>query len=182
MLPTFNDFPSDAITVEFWMWSVDTCRKGAVFSYAHGEYEKLDNAFLIFNYNRWGAGGCSADGGAAGAGWYCLCLHVGPALCCAEAQGSWLCGRLVVVAVCQDVLHGQGTCRWTGEALLQSHSPMFCACSMPLVAHPAACLLPTRCAPAPPLHPPCAPPAQPRRERHGGRGPPERPPEWCGGH
>jgi hypothetical protein len=29
MMPNFRDFPSDAITVEFWMWSVDSCRKGA---------------------------------------------------------------------------------------------------------------------------------------------------------
>jgi len=50
----FFDFPQDAITVEFWMWSIDTCWQGVPFSYAHGDYEKLDNAFLIFNYNNWG--------------------------------------------------------------------------------------------------------------------------------
>lgn len=53
MHPNFNDFPSTAITVEFWMWSVDTCRPGVPFSYAHGAYESDDNAFLIFNYNSW---------------------------------------------------------------------------------------------------------------------------------
>lgn len=51
MLPNFHDFPSDAITVEFWMQSTDTCRPGVPFSYAHGRYEKEDNSFLIFNYN-----------------------------------------------------------------------------------------------------------------------------------
>jgi hypothetical protein len=54
ILPNFNDFPSDAITVEFWMNSIDTCRPGVPFSYAHGEYEKQDNSFLIFNYNSFG--------------------------------------------------------------------------------------------------------------------------------
>jgi hypothetical protein len=49
----FKDFPSTAITVEFWMWSVDGCRQGVPFSYAAGSYQKLDNAFLIFNYNSW---------------------------------------------------------------------------------------------------------------------------------
>lgn len=54
ILPDFNDFPSEAITVEFWMNSIDTCRPGVPFSYAHGEYEKQDNSFLIFNYNSFG--------------------------------------------------------------------------------------------------------------------------------
>lgn len=53
ILPTFQDFPSKAITVEFWMLSVDTCRPGVPFSYAHGKYEKEDNSFLVFNYNSW---------------------------------------------------------------------------------------------------------------------------------
>lgn len=53
MLHNFQDFPSKEITVEFWMWSIDTCREGVPFSYAHGEYEDTDNAFLIFNYNNW---------------------------------------------------------------------------------------------------------------------------------
>lgn len=57
ILPNFNDFPSDAITVEFWMNSIDTCRPGVPFSYAHGEYEKQDNSFLIFNYNSFGVSG-----------------------------------------------------------------------------------------------------------------------------
>ena len=50
----FANFPSSAITVEFWMWSVDKCRQGTPFSYATGDYNELDNAFLIFNYNDWG--------------------------------------------------------------------------------------------------------------------------------
>lgn len=54
ILPNFQDFPSEAITVEFWMQSIDTCRPGVPFSYAHGHYEKEDNSFLIFNYNSFG--------------------------------------------------------------------------------------------------------------------------------
>jgi hypothetical protein len=54
ILPNFHDFPSDAITVEFWMNSIDTCRPGVPFSYAHGDYEKQDNSFLVFNYNSFG--------------------------------------------------------------------------------------------------------------------------------
>ena len=53
MVPEFHDFPSTAITVEFWLQSIDTCRAGVPFSYAHGKYEKEDNSFLIFNYNSW---------------------------------------------------------------------------------------------------------------------------------
>lgn len=53
MLHDFRDFPSKELTVEFWMWSIDTCREGVPFSYAHGGYEDNDNAFLIFNYNNW---------------------------------------------------------------------------------------------------------------------------------
>lgn len=37
MHPNFRDFPTTAITVEFWMYSVDTCRPGVPFSYAAGE-------------------------------------------------------------------------------------------------------------------------------------------------
>ena len=50
----FHDFPSDELTVEFWMQSTDTCRKGVPFSYATGGYAKADNSFLIFDYNDWG--------------------------------------------------------------------------------------------------------------------------------
>jgi hypothetical protein len=53
MLPFFKDWPASAITVEFWMWSVDNCREGVPISYATGGYEKGDNTFLIFNYNDW---------------------------------------------------------------------------------------------------------------------------------
>ena len=57
MVPEFQDFPSTQITVEFWMQSVDTCRPGVPFSYAHGRYEQEDNSFLVFNYNSWCAFG-----------------------------------------------------------------------------------------------------------------------------
>lgn len=40
----FADFPAQELTVEFWMQSVDGCRKGVPFSYAHGAYGKGDNA------------------------------------------------------------------------------------------------------------------------------------------
>lgn len=53
MLSNFKEWPSAAITVEFWMWSVDTCRWGSPISYAAGSYESADNTFLIFNYNDW---------------------------------------------------------------------------------------------------------------------------------
>jgi len=53
ILPTFKDFPSSELTIEFWMWSSDGCRSGVPFSYALGEYNKNDNAFLIFDYNNW---------------------------------------------------------------------------------------------------------------------------------
>ncbi|MEW5305376.1 MAG: hypothetical protein WDW36_007919 [Sanguina aurantia] len=54
MHSNFRDFPSTALTLEFWMWSVDACRQGVPFSYAHGEYQREDNSFLLFNYNSWG--------------------------------------------------------------------------------------------------------------------------------
>ena len=53
ILNNFQDWPSAAITVEFWMWSVDRCRRGVPISYATGGYEKADNSFLILNYNDW---------------------------------------------------------------------------------------------------------------------------------
>ncbi len=53
MLTGFKEWPRDAITVEFWMLSVDKCRKGVPFSYATGGYERADNTFLILNYNDW---------------------------------------------------------------------------------------------------------------------------------
>lgn len=53
VLPEFEDWPGDAITVEFWMLSADRCRKGVPFSYATGAYEQGDNSFLILNYNDW---------------------------------------------------------------------------------------------------------------------------------
>jgi len=53
MLTNFQDWPADAITVEFWMKSVDKCRKGVPFSYATGSYEEADNSFLVLNYNDW---------------------------------------------------------------------------------------------------------------------------------
>jgi len=54
MLENFQQFPSHAVTLEFWMWSADKCRKGTPFSYATGGYEKADNSFLLFDYNDWG--------------------------------------------------------------------------------------------------------------------------------
>jgi len=44
----FADFPSDEITLEFWMLSSDTCHAGVPFSYATGsEYSVNDNSFLV---------------------------------------------------------------------------------------------------------------------------------------
>jgi cysteine-rich repeat protein len=51
---SFKNFPSDELTVEFWMLSTDTCRKGTPFSYATGSYGHGDNSFLIFDYNDFG--------------------------------------------------------------------------------------------------------------------------------
>ena len=49
----FQNFPSTAVTVELWMWSVDGCNQGVPFSYATGPYSQGDNSFLISNYNNW---------------------------------------------------------------------------------------------------------------------------------
>eukprot|EP00210_Caulerpa_lentillifera_P002634 g2516.t1 len=62
MLRDFKDFPTDAITVEFWMWSIDSCREGVPFSYAVGGYPTSDNAFVIFNYNNWGVAVMEKEG------------------------------------------------------------------------------------------------------------------------
>ncbi|EFJ52955.1 hypothetical protein VOLCADRAFT_86476 [Volvox carteri f. nagariensis] len=53
LLPNFLDFPSSSLTLEFWMTSIDRCRPGVPFSYAVGDYNNGDNAFLLFNYNSW---------------------------------------------------------------------------------------------------------------------------------
>lgn len=53
LVTNFHDFPATAVTVEFWMWSVDNCNQGVPFSYATGAYSQGDNAFLIYNYNNW---------------------------------------------------------------------------------------------------------------------------------
>eukprot|EP01025_Chloroclados_australasicus_P009636 TRINITY_DN1368_c0_g1_i9.p1 TRINITY_DN1368_c0_g1~~TRINITY_DN1368_c0_g1_i9.p1 ORF type:complete len:1131 (+),score=146.11 TRINITY_DN1368_c0_g1_i9:92-3394(+) len=58
MRPQMNNFPSDAITVEFWMQSTDTCREGTPFSYATGdwlddEHKSKDNGFTVTDYNNW---------------------------------------------------------------------------------------------------------------------------------
>lgn len=53
MHPNFQNWPNAAITIEFWMWSLDTCRWGSPISYAAGGYESADNTFLLFNYNDW---------------------------------------------------------------------------------------------------------------------------------
>ncbi len=44
---SFASFPSNAVTVEFWMQSADTSRDGTPFSYATSA---SDNTFLVFNY------------------------------------------------------------------------------------------------------------------------------------
>eukprot|EP01026_Neomeris_dumetosa_P051141 TRINITY_DN4496_c0_g1_i1.p1 TRINITY_DN4496_c0_g1~~TRINITY_DN4496_c0_g1_i1.p1 ORF type:complete len:1030 (-),score=176.63 TRINITY_DN4496_c0_g1_i1:568-3657(-) len=62
MHPNFQNFPKSAITVEFWMKSVDACRMGVPFSYAAGAYESLDNSFLIFDYNNWGVAVMEEEG------------------------------------------------------------------------------------------------------------------------
>ena len=62
MLTEFEDWPGEAITVEFWMLSADRCRKGVPFSYATGAYEQGDNSFLILNYNDWCARAQSLSG------------------------------------------------------------------------------------------------------------------------
>lgn len=49
----FDGFPATEVTVEFWMLSADGCRSGTPFSYAAGDYDKLDNALLIFSYSDW---------------------------------------------------------------------------------------------------------------------------------
>lgn len=53
MVTNFEGFPSRAITVEFWMRSVDRCAQGTPVSYALGDYGVSDNAFLIVNYQSW---------------------------------------------------------------------------------------------------------------------------------
>ena len=50
MHTNFSDFPSIALTVEFWMWSVDVCNQGTPISYA---VEGADNAFLLYDYTDW---------------------------------------------------------------------------------------------------------------------------------
>ena len=50
MRPNFIDFPSSALTVEFWMWTADVCAQGTPFSYAA---EETDNAFLLYDYTDW---------------------------------------------------------------------------------------------------------------------------------
>lgn len=52
--PEFRDFPGTELTLEAWLWSVDTCRQSALFSYATGNYQESDNAFLLFSHNDWG--------------------------------------------------------------------------------------------------------------------------------
>lgn len=49
-LPNFKDFPSSAMTVEFWMWTGDHCNEGAPISYAT---EFSDNSFVLYNYKDW---------------------------------------------------------------------------------------------------------------------------------
>ena len=65
MVENFANFPETAITVDFWMWSVDGCRQGVPFSYATGDYKEADNSFLIFNYNNWGVSVMEDEGTVA---------------------------------------------------------------------------------------------------------------------
>lgn len=65
ILEDFEEFPGRQLTVEFWMWSVDSCRKGVPFSYATGSYNEADNSFLIFNYNDWGVAVMEDEGTAS---------------------------------------------------------------------------------------------------------------------
>ena len=62
ILKDFKDFPSDEITVEFWMQTTDTCSKGVPFSYATGGYAENDNTFLVFDYTNWGIGVLEDEG------------------------------------------------------------------------------------------------------------------------
>jgi hypothetical protein len=50
-----HNFPSSAITLEFWMRSVDKCGAGTPFSYAtgSGKYGVSDNSFTLVDYNNW---------------------------------------------------------------------------------------------------------------------------------
>ena len=57
MHTNFSNFPNSALTVEFWMWSVDVCNQGTPISYA---VEEADNALLLFNYADWYAPASSA--------------------------------------------------------------------------------------------------------------------------
>ena len=61
----FQNFPSQEITVEFWMLSADGCSPGTPFSYAApgAQYGRMDNAFLLFNYNDWGVAVAEDEGG-----------------------------------------------------------------------------------------------------------------------
>ncbi|CAD7701100.1 unnamed protein product [Ostreobium quekettii] len=63
MIERFENFPSHRLTVEFWMWSIDTCRQGAPFSYGHGDFNHTDNEFVISNSNNWGISVLEHDGG-----------------------------------------------------------------------------------------------------------------------
>ena len=102
MVPEFHDFPSTAITVEFWMRSVDTCRPGVPFSYAHGRYEQEDNSFLVFNYNSWWGGGV-------------VCLWVwGAVLERRSPDRAALPGVQLLQLVGCPVLHVLAVCEWRG--------------------------------------------------------------------
>lgn len=63
ILKDFKEFPSNQITVEFWMLSTDACRQGTPISYATGDsYGVDDNTFLIANYNDWVVGVAEDEG------------------------------------------------------------------------------------------------------------------------
>lgn len=49
----FESFPTDEMTIEFWMLSTDTCNLGVPISYATGGYQTSDNTVMIGDYNDW---------------------------------------------------------------------------------------------------------------------------------
>jgi len=53
VLNKFSDFPTDAITVEFSMWSIDQCNMGVPFSYSVEVDGQHVDMFTLANYNNW---------------------------------------------------------------------------------------------------------------------------------
>eukprot|EP00210_Caulerpa_lentillifera_P001039 g1002.t1 len=62
----FLDFPTDSITIEFSMWSIDKCNLGVPFSYNVEVEGRHVDMFTLANYNNWilvvnGDGGSRSD-------------------------------------------------------------------------------------------------------------------------